>query len=112
MQMLNQATEMPDADRITRMNAMMKALVEVTVKAISQSIIEIRAPGAIVIEQKHIEEFILNCDRTLFNAIRDYVIKLREDSELRPLDIACPSCTHQYQQVFTLDMANFFVAAS
>jgi hypothetical protein len=112
MQMLNQATEMPDSDRISRMNAMMKALVEVTVKAISQSIIEIRAPGAIVTEQQHIEEFILNCDRTLFNAIRDYVIKLREDSELRPLDITCPSCTHQYQQVFTLDMANFFVAAS
>jgi len=112
MQMLNQATEMPESDKISRMNAMMKTLVEVTVKAISQSITEIRAPGAIVTEQKHIEEFIVNCDRTLFNAVRDYVIKLREDSELKPLDITCPSCTHQYQQVFTLDMANFFVAAS
>jgi hypothetical protein len=112
LQMVNQSEEIPESEKITRMNAMMKSLVEVTVKAISQSITEIRTPGAIVTEQAHIEEFITNCDRTIFNAIRDFVIKLRESSELRPLEITCPSCSHQYQQIFTLDMANFFVAAS
>jgi hypothetical protein len=112
MQMLNQDTGIAESDKITRMNQMMKSLVEVTVKAISQSITEIRTPGAIVTEQKYIEEFVTNCDRTIFNNIRDYVIKLRESSELRPLDITCPSCSHQYQQIFTMDMANFFVAAS
>ena len=112
LQMVNQSEEIPESEKITRMNAMMKSLVEVTVKAISQSITEIRTPGAIVTEQAHIEEFITNCDRTVFNAIRDFVIKLRESSELRPLEITCPSCSHQYQQIFTLDMANFFVAAS
>jgi len=112
MQMLNQDTGIAESDKITRMNQMMKSLVEVTVKAISQSITEIRTPGAIVTEQKYIEEFVTNCDRTIFNNIRDYVIKLRESSELRPLDITCPSCSHQYQQIFTMDMANVFVAAS
>jgi hypothetical protein len=112
MQMLNQDTAITESDKITRMNQMMKSLVEVTVKAISQSITEIRTPGAIVTEQKYIEEFVTNCDRTIFNNIRDYVIKLRESSELKPLDITCPSCSHQYQQMFTMDMANFFVAAS
>ena len=112
MQMLNQDTAITESDKITRMNQMMKSLVEVTVKAISQSITEIRTPGAIVTEQKYIEEFVTNCDRTMFNNIRDYVIKLRESSELKPLDITCPSCSHQYQQMFTMDMANFFVAAS
>jgi bacterioferritin-associated ferredoxin len=112
LQMVNQSEEIPESEKITKMNAMMKSLVEVTVKDISQSITEIRTPGAIVTEQAHIEEFITNCDRTIFNAIRDFVIKLRESSELRPLEITCPSCSHQYQQIFTLDMANFFVAAS
>jgi len=111
MQLLNDA-EMPETDKVSRMNGVMKALVEVTVKAISQSITEIRAPGSIVTEQAYIEEFILNCDRTLFGAIRDHVIKLRESSELRPIEIKCPSCTHEYKQIFTLDMANFFGAAS
>lgn len=112
LQLVNQDTTIPDSEKVTRLNSMMKSLVEVTIKAISQSITEIRAPGAIVTEQQLIEEFIVNCDRTIFNSIRDFVIKLRESSELKPLEINCPSCSHQYQQIFTLDMANFFVAAS
>ena len=91
---------------------MMRKLVEVTVKAMSQSITEIRTPEAIVTEQNLIEEFLNNCDRTMFNTVRDYVIQLREDSELQPLNITCPSCQHQYKQIFTLDMANFFAPAS
>ncbi len=112
LQMVNASEDLSESDKIEKMNVMMKTLVEVTVKAISQSITEIRTPAAIVTEQAHIEEFIVNCDRAIFNNIRDFVIKLRESSEIKPLDIACPSCTHQYRQIFTLDMSNFFVAAS
>jgi hypothetical protein len=112
LQMINDSTDISEKDKLTRMNSMMRSLLEVTVKAISQSITEIRTPAAIVTEQEHIEEFIVNCDRAIFNSIRDFVIKLRESSEIPPLDITCPSCTHQYQQVFTMDMSNFFVAAS
>ena len=109
---LSETQNIDEADRLKRMNAVMKNLVDVTVKTISRSITEIRAPGAIVTEQPYIEEFILNCDRAVFNQIKDHVIKMRSESELKPLEIVCPSCTHQYQQIFTLDMANFFVAAS
>jgi hypothetical protein len=91
---------------------MMRKLIEVTVRAMAQSITEIRTPEAIVTEQDLIEELLNNCDRNMFNNVRDYVIKLREDSELRPLNISCPSCQHQYKQAFTLDMANFFAPAS
>jgi len=109
---LSETENIAESDRLKRMNTVMKNLVDVTVKTISRSITEIRTPGAIVTEQPYIEEFILNCDRTVFNQIKDHVIKMRSDSELKPLEITCPSCTHQYQQIFTLDMANFFVDAS
>ena len=109
---LSEASELTEADRLSRMNTVMKSLVEVTVKTISHSITEIRTPGAIVAEQKYIEEFILNCERSVFNSIKNHVIQLRANSELKPLEISCPSCKHQYQQIFTLDMANFFVDAS
>lgn len=105
-------TSIPEADRVTRLNGMMRQLIGVTLKALSQSISEIRTVDSIVSEQAHIEEFFANCDRTLFTELRDYIIKLRENSELKPLEITCPSCQHQYKQLFTLDMANFFVAAS
>jgi len=112
LQQINADESTSESDKMTNLNNMMRRLVEVTVKAMAQSITEIRIPDAIVTDVAQIEEFLNNCDRTMFNSIRDYVIKLREDSELRPLNITCPSCQHQYQQIFTLDMANFFAPAS
>ena len=112
LQQINADSDASEADKMSNLNNMMRQLVEVTVKAMSQSITEIRTNDAIVTDSGHIEEFLNNCDRSMFNAIRDYVIKLREESELRPLDIDCPNCQHHYQQIFTLDMANFFDPAS
>jgi len=112
LQALNETTEMAEKDKITRLNDMMKNLIAVTVKAMSQSIVEIRTPDAVVTDRRHIEEFLTECDRNLFNQVRDHVIELRESSELKPLSISCPNCNHQYKQNFTLDMANFFGSAS
>jgi hypothetical protein len=112
LQSVNASETIPEAEKVSQLNEMMRKLVGITVHAISQSIVEIRTPNGIVHDQAHIAEFINNCDRSMFNAIRDHIIKLRENSELQPLTIDCPSCTHQYRQEFTLDMSNFFVSAS
>ena len=111
LQMINES-EGEETDKVARLNGMMRKLVEVTIKAMSQSISEIRTPTAVVTEHDHIDEFLKNCDRTIFNNIRDHIIALREESELKPLNITCPSCQNKYQQTFTLDMANFFEPAS
>lgn len=111
LQMINES-DAEETDKVSKLNGMMRKLVEVTIKAMSQSISEIRTPNAVVTEQAHIDEFLKNCDRTIFNNIRDHVINLRETSELKPLDITCPACQNKYQQQFTLDMANFFEPAS
>ena len=113
LQALNSdTTDMSEKDKVSRLNSMMKNLIAVTVKAMSQSIVEIRTQDTVVSDRKHIEEFLSQCDRALFTRVRDHVIKLRETSELKPLPITCPSCSNQYEQTFTLDMANFFGSAS
>jgi hypothetical protein len=111
MQLLSDAAT-SDLDKVSQLNIMMKRVLEVTVTALSQSIAEIRTRDSITTEQHHIVEFLNNCDRTIFNQIRDHVIKMREASEMRPLKITCPSCQHQYEQSFTLDMSRFFESAS
>jgi len=111
MQVLGDA-DVSETDKVTQLNNMMKRILEVTVNAIAQSIAEIRTPESITTEQEHILEFLTNCDRSVFNQIRDHVIKTREASEMQPLKITCPSCQNKYQQVFTLDMSRFFESAS
>jgi len=112
IQMLDSAENLPDDQKVDQLNRMMKAMVELTVKALSHSISEIRLPDATVREHQYIEEFLNNCDRQLFTKVRDHVIGLKEKSELQPLTVTCVSCQNQYEQVFTLDMSRFFGPAS
>ena len=79
-----------------------------TLFALSQSIKLISTPTAQVTEQEHILDFLHNCDRTIFETIRDQIISLKTDSEIKPLKLVCGECSKEYEQSFTLDMSNFF----
>ena len=111
MQLMNDG-QAAEASKVEELNKMMRKIMAVTVTTIAQSIGEIRANGAIVTDTAQIEEFLNNCERKMFESIRDHVVKLREQGELKPLKITCPSCQHEYEQAFTLDMARFFGYAS
>ncbi len=105
-------SDLPDDEKMRRLNAALKRITELTVNALKYSIAGIKTPSAFVTEPEFIQEFLNNCDRSLFNQIRDHVIELRQASELKPLQIKCNNCSHEYSQPLTLDMASFFAAAS
>jgi len=105
-------SDLPEAEKLKRLNDAMRRITELTVDALKWSIAGIRTPGAIVSETEYIQEFLINCDRKLFNLIRDHVINLRKTSELTPLSITCGNCKHEYKQTVTLDMTSFFEPAS
>ena len=101
-----------EADKMTALTTAFKQLTEITVQSLALSITVIKTPTAQVREPAFIEEFLKNCDRDLFNQIRDHVMRLRELSELQPLRLTCTSCSNQYEQALTLDMTSFFAPAS
>ncbi len=82
---------------------------QLTVKALSQCIEKIETPETTVNDAKYIFEYLDNCERDVFDSIREHVTTLRETSEMKPLNITCPKCQHKYEQPFTLNMSNFFV---
>jgi hypothetical protein len=101
-----------EADKMTALTNAFKQLTEITVRSLSISITAIKTPQALVSEQPFIEDFLKNCDRDLFNQIRDHVLSLREQSEMQPLKLQCTACNHEYEQALTLDMTSFFAPAS
>lgn len=101
-----------ESDKMTALTKAFKQLTDITVQSLSLSITVIKTPTAQVREQQYIEDFLKNCDRELFNEIRDHVLKLRELSELQPLKLKCTACNHEYEQALTLDMTSFFAPAS
>jgi hypothetical protein len=65
-----------------------------------------------VTEARWIEEFLSNCDRSAFGAIRDHVVGLREQTDLKPMTMTCTACKAEYQQRLNLDQSGFFAVAS
>ncbi len=106
------ASDLSDEEKIHRLNVAMRNITDLTVKALKWSIASVRTPQALVTEPQYIEEWLLNCDRTVFNRIRDHVIGMRQDMEFKPMHIKCGNCGHEYEQALTLDMASFFAPAS
>jgi hypothetical protein len=111
LQMLPDAT-ISETDKITAMNNALKKITEITVHALSQSIAMVNTPNAMVQEPEFIQELLQNCDRKLFNQIREHIVSLKEQAEMQPMDLTCPECSHKYQQAVTLDMTSFFGGAS
>jgi hypothetical protein len=107
-----QQSSISDEEKLAQVSKALKEITKLTVKAIANAIAGIRTPAAFVSENEFIEDFLNNCDRTIFNTIRDYVIQLRDMSELPTLPVTCTNCNHQYNQTVTLDSTSFFEAAS
>ena len=107
-------SNVPDDQKMEVLSQALKKITQVTVGALTQSIGAIKTPGALVNDQADINEFLQNCDRALFNQIREHVIKIKEEAELQPFEIICDNteCAKPYMQSITLDMTSFFGGAS
>ena len=105
-------SELSEEEKTRRLNDAIKNITEITVKAMGRSIQSIRTPQALVTEPEFIRDFLLNCDRNLFTAIRDKIVLLRSNDDFKPIKLKCPECNKEYEQKFTLDTASFFETAS
>lgn len=105
-------SDLSEEEKIKQMTQVMKNITRLTVKALTGSIESIHTPGAVVTDPVHIEEFLTNCDRAIYAAIRDRAVELRSDTDLRPVALKCPNCGHEHQQQISLEQSNFFATAS
>jgi hypothetical protein len=102
-------SELDPAEKAKRIGEAFKKITEMSISALSLSIKAIVTPTAQVTENEHILDFLHNCDRSVFEQIKDKIISLKSASEIQPLKLKCNECSHEYEQTFTLDMTNFFV---
>ena len=106
------STEATDQEKIGVLTGAMQKIQKATIEALSLGVAAVKTPNALVTDPVFITEFLQNCDRVLFNQIRDRIINEKLKSELKPVKLKCNHCSHEYQQNLTLDMASFFDPAS
>jgi len=109
---LVQESDLSEEEKIKELNGALIAITKLTANALKWSVSAIRTPAALVTEAEFISEFLDNCDRQLFETIKQKIVELREGGEVPPLTIKCNECSHEYQQILTMDQTDFFADAS
>jgi hypothetical protein len=104
--------DIPEQEKLDLINSALVKLGELSIIAISQSISVVKAGTDMVSDADHIREFVKNCDRKVYNALRDTILNFKEQTTLKPLKVQCNSCARPYETPFTLDVSNFFVQDS
>ena len=94
--------------RQTQSSLIMQKLNNLSMELIAEAIESITTPIGIVNEKEYILDFLKNCDRKVFEQLRNTAVNLRESSQLKPLDVKCIHCQHEYQQKLTLNVSDFF----
>ena len=107
-QIMNNMNITDEEVRLQESTKVFNKLNELTFELVAKCIAEIEAPNGIVTEKEYISDFLKNCDRNQFEDIKTKSMKLREESETKPLKIKCPSCSNDYEQAFTLNISDFF----
>ena len=97
-----------EAVRAEKTQEALRFITEVTMRILSNTVTHVRTPNAFVEEKEYILDFLKNCDRETYIAIRDYNASLKAQTEIKPLKIKCIHCQHEYDQQFTLNTSDFF----
>lgn len=106
---LKNVSEIEDKDvRSNSMTSAIKELADIGIELITETIQSITTNVVSVTEKHHINEFLKNCDKQTYETIRQTVINLRQDSELKPLRIKCGNCSHEYEQSLAFNITDFF----
>ena len=84
------------------------SITSVTMEVIAKTIRVIETPNATVDNYEFILDFLQNCDKDAYISIRDYHTSLKAATELKPLDVKCVDCGHEYKQPFTINASDFF----
>lgn len=112
LQMLDAQEGMSDQEKMQQVGNVLKKISTMTTNALAKNIAAVITPQVKVTEPEHIAEWLANCERNMFIRIRDHILKIKSEAELKPLHVKCADCGNEYEQVFTLDMSNFFEDAS
>lgn len=101
--------EMADEEaRKQKTDEALNRLNDILVDAYTDTIESITTPETTVVEPEYIREFLQNCDRQTSNAIKEYSTALGEKNKLKPFNIKCSECGHEYEQPLVLNITDFF----
>jgi hypothetical protein len=106
--------KMSEQEKLAKFNESFKKLTEINITTLSKSISSIQIGDDEVTSQKHIDEFIANCDKNFFKEVTDHLEKQKDKFNIKPLNITATEeerkagVPETYEVPITFDQSNFF----
>lgn len=100
-------SELPEEEKIRMFNESFRKLTELNLQLVADCVHEIVAPDGTVADRAMITDFFTNCDRQTFTSVREYLDSLRSQEIIKPLQLKCQNCEHEYTKQVAFDESFF-----
>jgi len=110
---------MTEQDRIDKFQDAFVRLTVYSVGILSEAILKIELPDSTVVtDRQQLKEFVANCDRSIYNSIKEHLEENKNQSTIKPIQFECDGatdlegvntpCGEKWSQPFTIDNSTFF----
>ena len=100
-----------DEEKTAKFGDMFKKLVETGISQVSKSIAGIKtADGSVVEDPAFIMEFLENCDRKIWDAVKDRLTEIQVQSKHNDITLTCTNeeCNKEFVTPFVFEQSSFF----
>jgi hypothetical protein len=97
-----------DEERQNHLNSLYDQLSQLQNEIFIASIDSVETPTANVTEREFIKEWVINCDKEVFDAMKIRFNEMREGLKAPPFTAECDECHAENKIRFELDESNFF----
>jgi len=100
-----------EEEKIVRFNQLFKKLLDLTIEQITKSIAAIKTSDGIVVEDRsQIDEFFQNCNKQVWDAVKNRIEEIGNQSPLKKVDVVCEQdeCEKPYTTPLVFEQSSFF----
>jgi hypothetical protein len=104
--------KIPEMEKLHQVDAILKQMLELTIQTVSSSITAIKTnDGTLVQNKEFIDEFLRNCNKKIWESIRNKLESIAEQSPLKNIPLTCEhkDCGKEFTSPLVFEMSNFFV---
>lgn len=101
-----------ETEKLSKFHEIFNKLLDMTVETVSKSVAAIKTEtGEVVTDKEHIDEFFRNCNKPVWEAIKERLEVIGKDSALKNIPITCEheDCAKAYETPLVFEQSNFFV---
>lgn len=101
-------SDLPDDEKKRLFDESFKKITDLNVELLISCIESITVEGKTVTDSSMLREFLDNCSRQDYTAIKDAVQSIIDKNKLGSVDLVCNECNGEYKTDLVFDQANFF----